>query len=599
MLNALGVALGDDERAAARANRSMSRQGFVATLIEKFERGVVWGFVHSNGARVGPRAADEIVRMGPRFACCVGPMWYRNRFGREALRLLLEDLDGQGPPISSRIDRSILSGNFAAFVSLGNRQILFNDPIGLQQLYLTRDNRYFSTSWLAARAYAGDEEIDQRSAIEYVLQGATHSDRTVAPRVLKLPLGHEVHLRPPGEVGTMPSHSPIAALIERHSRACPIDDAVDEVSGHLRTRFADITNAFPGRINAALSGGFDSRLILAVLLSLDERPRLFVYGGDGAEDVVIATEIARAQGLVLDAIDKEAIDRDREWPDLEGLVQSALFFDGLPNDGIDDKGADRETRLAQNDHGRIALNGGGGEIFRNFFHLRNRTYQARDIVQAFYRGFDASVFRQRAGLAEYEGQLAASIIRSVRPSPTGETVSAQSDDRTVLSRKEIELVYPLFRCHHWMGLNNSLLVRHGYFCTPLIDLPMVTEAARLPLEWKNAGVFESRLIAKFHRGVAAHRSAYGFGMCDGPTPIARIRETMTCMRPTWTRPTINALRRRLDDGRKTVAPILKRYRSLLPGEWRLDASLDFQRLHDPAALSRLLAVEIVARELSP
>src|SRR5690606_3926328 len=134
------------------------------------------------------------------------------------------------------------------------------------------------------------------------------------------------------------------------------------------------------------------------------------------------------------------------------------------------------------------LNGGGGEILRNFFHLPDRGFRPLDIVRAFYRGFDRRVFRRAKGLDAYEQRLAGSIGASVGLDPEAVDVP-----RRTLSRESIELVYPLFRCHHWMGLNNSVCTRHGFFTTPLTDLQVVHLASALPLEWKNAGDFESRL----------------------------------------------------------------------------------------------------------
>jgi hypothetical protein len=62
------------------------------------------------------------------------------------------------------------------------------------------------------------------------------------------------------------------------------------------------------------------------------------------------------------------------------------------------------------------------------------------------------------------------------------------------------------------------------------------------------------------------------------------------------RPAINALHRRLRNG-CSFPDLLRRYRDLLPGEWRLDSLLQLDRLTDPEALARALAVEVVAREL--
>jgi asparagine synthase (glutamine-hydrolysing) len=166
----------------------------------------------------------------------------------------------------------------------------------------------------------------------------------------------------------------------------------------------------------------------------------------------------------------------------------------------------------------------------------------------------------------------------------------------LLSRTQVELLYSLFRCHYWMGVNNSVAVRHGNYTTPLVDLESVRLALRVPLRWKNAGALESRLVAALHPAIAAQPSAYGFRLDAGPGWKERLAEWATCARPVRLRPLINATHRNLQNVH--VAPaVLQRYRTLLPGEWRMDSLLDLIQLADERALGRALAVELVWRRL--
>ncbi len=582
MLNALSVALGaegDDGDAAVRAARSLAQQGFVPAWRHAWAGGSVQAW--SQPAQ--REAPDCFVHAADGAACCVGPIWYRGAFGVEALRRLLDEVSGRDP--APDLDESMLRGNFVLFLAKGGRAWLLNDAPGFARLYVSADGRFYSTSWLATRAWNGDAGIDEAAAIEYVLLGAAHSDRTVARGVTKLALGHAIDL---GE-GRPVSRFPMGLWAGARTFDS-IEAGVSALEAHLRCVFGEIAAAFPDRVSAALSGGFDSRLIVAALLAQRERPKLFVYGRPDSEDVPIATEVARAEGIALRAVDKEALDRGLPEAGLDELVRSALFFDGLPNDGIDDRGADRRTRVEQSAGGALALNGGGGEIFRNFFHLPDRRYRARDIVRAFYRGFDPSVFRRRDGLAAYEADMTASIARTVGLDA--------AEAGSLLAREQVELVYPLFRCHHWMGLNNSVALRHGAFMTPLVDLRTIRDACMLPLAWKNAGRLEARLVTALHRGIASRPSAYGFAFSAGPDLRARWTEWSTGMRPICARPLINAARRRLH-GQRASVPLAGRYRALLPGEWRLDGVLDLARLPDDASLARAMSVELVSRELAP
>lgn len=587
-IGALSVCLGDDAAAQARAVRSFEQQGFVPSFRRQWSGGSAQLWL--NRERGGKATA---VQTAYGTACSVGPLWYRGAFGQAALERLLFDATAAGDGAQGvdvripRIDETALRGNFALFLETSRGRWLLNDPLGFVRIHRSPDGNFHGTSWLATLAYAGTTTLDAAAAAEYVLLGASHSERTPFAGVTRLPLGHLFDLqakedRPRFADGLAPAP---------HVRYDSFDDALASIGAQLAITFDEITAAFPGQTSAALSGGFDSRLIVASLLAKGEQPRLFVYGSDTSDDVRIAREIANGEKLPLRCFDKSTMNEPLPECEVEDLVRNALFFDGLPNDGIYDRGADRLTRLEQNADGFIALNGGGGEIFRNFFHLPDRTYRPIDIVHAFYRGFDPMAFRDAGGLSAYEHGLAASIARAAG--------LAASDDplRQRMTREQVELVYPFFRCHHWMSVNNSLSIRYGHFATPLVDLQLVRQAVALPLAWKNAGAFESRLIAERHAGVARHASSYGFRIADGPDARARRSEWLHGLRPVTLRPHIAALGRRLRRDRVSPERIAK-WRARLPGEWRLDPVLDLARLSADGAFERALSVEIVARELA-
>lgn len=575
MLNALSVVRdGGSEGGQRCASDSMKRQGFLHALRFAWDGGVLDAWSHPSQHDV----ENLHVQTPQGAACCVGPVWYRGRFGSAALGLLLGDLNTAQP-----IDEKALHGNFALFLRTPNRCLLMNDALGFVRLYTSPDGCFYSTSWLATCAYAGGMEVDEFAATEYVLLGASHSDQTVARGIKSLPRAHAVDLAT--------GHLHVRRLADTWDETtvhATFDSAVDDIRGHLETVSREVGAAFPGRTRAALSGGFDSRLIVAGQLACGNRPELFVYGDHTCDDISIARRVAKRADLPLQVIDKAAQSPSASLPDLDLLVRNAVFFDGLPNDGIYDSGVDRQTRLAQTARGYMVLNGGGGEIFRNFFHLPDRPLHASDVVRAFYRGFDAKVFRRADGLSGYRDTLVASIRRvlGLRDQALGQ----------LLTRQQIELIYPLFRCHYWMSVNNSVATRHGYYVTPLIDLTTVGTSWRLPLAWKNAGRLESRLIAKLHMPIASEPSTYGFRFSDGPGWQAQYSERAMCARPVFLRPFINGVRRRVHK-QVVASDMIAHSRALLPGEWRLDPLLDLDRLPDNAAFGRALAIEVVWRGL--
>jgi asparagine synthase (glutamine-hydrolysing) len=574
MPNALSILLHHgDEEGARRAAASFQRQGF------QMDAGFEWssGKLATWTSPSVPKNKDCVVTPQG-VACCVGPIWYRRKFGSAALGLILSDIATVG-----EVDETAIRGNFALVASTPMRCMLMNDPLGFVRIYISPDQRFYSTSWLATCAYAGKVELDAAAAVEYVLIEAPHSTATPALGITTLPLGSAIDL-----LQGRPTRRLVLDVLAGATVPSSFDVAVGEIRAYLGEAFADIADAFPSRTRAALSGGFDSRLIIAGLLGCGDHPDLFVYGQTRSSDVSIAKAVASSVGLPLEVIDKGRPSCRVPPPSLNSLVAGALFFDGLPNDGILDAEVDRTTRLQQNADGYIALNGGGGEVFRNYFHLPNRPFRACDLVQAFYRGFDSRVLRNPGALAVFKGRLAASMERTL-----GIDASQQGH---LLTREQIELLYPLFRCHHWMAVNNSVAVRHGYYSTPLLDLNTATLAWRLPLRWKDAGRLESSVIASLHPILAAQPSAYGFRFIDGPDWRTCCREWMTRKRPVVIRPLINAAGRHFR--RIKVQPsMVAQYRALLPGEWRLDGLLDLENLPGRTAFGRALAIEIAWRTL--
>jgi asparagine synthase (glutamine-hydrolysing) len=575
MLNALCIALaGADGAGVERATQSFRRQGFAATWRAAWPGGTTQAW--STPAQRA--AANAVIERGPVQGCCIGPIWYRNGFGADALRLLLEDIEADRTP-----DETALRGSFVLFLKSSRRCILANDLLGFARIYISADRRFYSTSWLATCAYTGQVEIDPAAAIEYVLLGAAHSEATLARGVTVLPVGSGVDLTSNNRYAR-----PLPWQREGGPAPRTLDEAVEAVADHLKVVCSEVAAAFPSRIQSALSSGFDSRLILAGLLSVGADPKIFVYGAEDTTDVRVARSVAAALDRPIRVVDKEAVDRDRPLPDPERLVANALFFDGLPNDGILDRGSDIETRLAHTADGHIALSGGGGEILRNYFHLPDRRFTARELVTTFYRGFDWRTLRESAALPSYIERMAQAILRAVAP---GET-----DTTRRLERSRIELAYPLFRCHHWMAVNVSVALRHGAFMAPLIDPASVAMTYGLPMAWKNVGRLEGLVIARLNPLLGQVANGYGYRFANGPNLHARWKAWLTRARPVRARPVINAFGRRAR--KHLVDPaLLAHYRRLLPGKWRSDRWLDLASLPDNYAFARALAIETTWREL--
>jgi asparagine synthase (glutamine-hydrolysing) len=301
-------------------------------------------------------------------------------------------------------------------------------------------------------------------------------------------------------------------------------------------------------LNTAISGGYDSRLILALCLEIGATTRLHVYGRPDDADVRIARAIADALRLDVTHADKSAA---RQGPGC--FEDNVLKFDGTPPDGIADDGADLATRIDAFADGALALNGGGGEILRDFYDLPDRRYTTRQVLAAFHRQFDARALPPAHDLNTYLDALAAKAQRAI---------GARAED---LSRTEIELLYGALRCRYWMGRNNSINNRFGAFVTPFIDAGLVADALRIPMAAKRLGRFEAALIRRAHPRLAGLPSAYGHAFDQAPSLGHVLDEWGALVRPTWLR------------GRMHRVKWAMRPRTMPPPPAPLDLDLPFMR----------------------
>jgi hypothetical protein len=457
--------------------------------------------------RIGVPARSVFEDGSGDFCAVTGTAIYRGATGAAALPRLLADLKAGG------IDRSEIFGQFAILASIGGTLTLQTDALGTFPVWYNLDRTAVSSSFLATVRATSPLNPDPQSIYEYVFQGATYGDRTLFREVQLHRCRKKVTFA--ADVQVDDCHPPLTPGIDR----APLAEHLERNLANLRRYYAAPASAFGDNIDTALSGGYDSRLTLALLREAGVAPSLHVYGRDEDADVRIAKAIAAAEGFSLEHVDKSAaapVDPDAF---AETIARNPLMFHGHPPDGIFDNGPDIETRLDRCRGGRVALNGGGGEVFRNFFYLPNRSFHVRELLWSFYGAYDpdwcTGAFDERVYLAN--------MARKIKG------VLETESDR--LSRAEIEAVYPLFRCRYWMGKNNSVNNRLGPALTPFIDANVVPDALKLPLRYKNSGLFEARMIREISPSLAKHMSDYGHGFDIDPPLARRLHDAMVYLRP--------------------------------------------------------------------
>lgn len=229
-----------------------------------------------------------IVHAGNAWGCSAGTVFYGNRSGREALKALLLSSDS-----SNLLDD--LDGSYAVVrgSEQDDRLSLLTDRLGTLHVYIAEFDRctVISTSSLVLAALKRPD-WDLLSCQEFLATGTVFEDRTLFIGIRKLQPASLYDFRVHGT----PSRT-VYWDLKRHlyDRAQSIGD-VFHLADSLQSTVARIVQVHPNAV-FDLTGGFDSRAVLAAALRGGSPIATVVNGAASDPDVRVANQIADQFGL--------------------------------------------------------------------------------------------------------------------------------------------------------------------------------------------------------------------------------------------------------------------------------------------------------------
>ena len=193
-----------------------------------------------------------------------------------------------------------LSGHYNVFIldkKLG-KALLFNDRLGLLPLhYFQTSSTFVFASRLEALLASGllhDWEFDPVTAAEVLLFNFPVSEHSLIKGVKTLPGGWLIKFEN-GEF-TQRQYWQTSELLNE-----PIiykKDPIDAINHHLALAVRKISDFADLDLTLSLSGGWDSRLVLAYLLNSQPNSlRLYSFGAKDSPDVQIPSDISSTLGL--------------------------------------------------------------------------------------------------------------------------------------------------------------------------------------------------------------------------------------------------------------------------------------------------------------
>jgi hypothetical protein len=510
------------------------------------------------------------------FAITVGTFLYRGRIGDAALRLFHAEPD----PLTAIAETR---GHFILVLRKGADILLLRDPGASQELLIDPEIGCVSSSFLALARAAAGRRINAQEVYEYVFNGATLGSATVLAGLRRVDVNEWLRLAPRLETSHQPR--PLCPPERVGSRADLVERNVDGLLTYAR----ELAALFGDNIRQALSGGYDSRFLLALFRHVGVNPWLFVYGSATDEDVLMAKRIAAGEGLQLHHVDKSRLCPTTPETFPETVADNFDKNDGLPWAGIFQSGAELLARAERCAGGALHVNGGGGEIFRNFFNLPDRPVSAREFVWVFYSQFDPTSGGDRFDRRAYDEAIARKVTGLLG------IVSGR------LARREVECLYPYLRCRSWFAPENSINSRYGFSVLPFFDHRIIDEALRVPVRYKHFGNFEAAMIRRADPSLAAQPSNYGHGF-DRDTPLSAAARSLAFeyLRPFWLRRNAFRIKQRLH-GRAPPPELLSpnfANRVLSPGFPYMSRYFDICRVSSRPQLERLYTLEYLFQQLN-
>jgi hypothetical protein len=509
------------------------------------------------------------------FVCACGTLIYENMVGIPAATAFFNACRGTSAP------REKARGHYAVILHKDGQTEIVPDDFGGFLVFHDQTRRIASSSFLAVASALDRVTLGTQSACEYVFNGVVSGNATIFDEVLLAPVNATVSVgRDLLEIRPRRLVAPTGVSSD------PFEPTVEQSMQLLDGYFAAVVASFGDRVTCALSGGYDSRFILGLLRRHGVSPRVYVYGPPGDKDVKLARAIAEGEGFALEIVDK---DKQLSIPPSEfGAVayDNFLASDGYTWSGIFTNGAEREQRASRVSGNAVALNGGGGEIWRNFFYLLDRTYTPREILWSFYSQFDpdtcTAAFDQEDYFRRLEDKLEALI--GCRP-PS-------------LARPLVEWLYHFFRCRAWDGRINNINNSYGYVALPFLEPPVTEHASVIPISWKNHGAYEAELIRRADPRLASYPSQYGHDFSGPPPLVRRLTDYATYLRPPWLRRFAYRVKNRVRRPARWPDYLQQEYRdaALPDGVQVMTELFQVERVTDPAQLARILTLEYLIRQ---
>lgn len=428
----------------------------------------------------------------------VGTPVYKEMNYTDSLVRLLTDFQ------SGNLDTSRLLGHYNLVFFVRGKISVLCDPLNVKHLFTDRQHQFYTSSFLAAAAAChGDLTLNRMAVYEKLLSGIIVSPDTVLKEIKQLDLTlMDAINRENAGIHFIPNHI-LLDHVEYHR--CKVQKSVEKQGEVLKDYFNKISAvARENGADVGLSGGYDSRLVLAVAdLYFHDSLHAHTHstGHVHEREKKVALEMAKQKGIPCTVITTQRLDDIKSG--IEPLLWDNLhFFDGRTAFDIGGFSATYTTdyRLQATEGRGFTMTGVGGEVYRNNFFIYGKKIDMQKFLNSyvFNKFFDEAVpdknLRERIKafhLKKAENRLKTNLKGKV--------------DMLAVKRYYSELMMP-----EGQGVVIDAYNQVSSLIAPFMEPTIINEAYKGIKFHGSSGGYEGAIIQYLDPALAYINSTYGY-----------------------------------------------------------------------------------------
>ena len=438
----------------------------------------------------------------------------------DSLSALLHDFMSDG------IHHEQLIGQYTILFCHGNTIEILCDPLGCKHMFTDVNHSMLSSHMLPiCQCIDGDLHINRRAFYEKLLTGIIMPPNTMFEEIIQI--DKQIAERMNHEDQGIKFISLDRFCVSKSSKKT-MKECLAEQADTLRKYFELLNNAGKDGIDIGLSGGYDSRLVLACLNKYCKR-KIHLHShateNDHRKDLMIANQMADYIGVPCHTVATKKLCHCDHADEV--LRKSVLYFDGRSSFSIGGCGEvyTASYRKESTECTPFTMTGVGGELYRNVFDIGfqnihfDRFMEAKVFSLSFRKAISDDLYRE----------LKDDIITRAASRLGIDGKSRQS--KAIAHRYYCEIMMP-------DGQGVALDAYNQVSCcvAPFLEPRIIAKGYEAIPHHHSGGEFEGKLINLIDPGLAALPSSYGYPI--GKRPVkAKIKESLRTYLPssTWER----------------------------------------------------------------